>query len=117
MTPLKHAGSGALKRYIVYIIHSTNIFGGLARCQVASAERATNNTDKYRYLWEVCILLVYFGHEEEKKGIDCRRRAQPKFETDQIVPNARENTSREGLAACNASLNGVLGRIPWWSNG
>lgn len=90
MTPLIHARSGALnKHYIVFIIHSTNIYGGLARCQVSSAEEATNNTDKYCYPWEVYILLVCFGlEEEEEKGMNHRQSAQPKYETHQIVPNA-----------------------------
>lgn len=90
MMPLIHTGSGALnKHYIVYIIHSTNIYGGLARCQVSSAEGATNNIDKYGYLWGVYILLVYFGHkEEEEKGMNRRQSAQPRYETRQIGPNA-----------------------------
>lgn len=88
--PLIHAGPGALNKHsIIYIIHSTNIYGGLARCQESSAEGATNNIDKYRYLWEVYILLVYFGHEEEEeKGMNRRRSAQPRYETRQVVPNA-----------------------------
>lgn len=65
-------------------------------CQVPSAEAAMNNTDKYPCLWEVYMLLVYFRNgEEEKKGVDNKESAQPKYETCQVVPNTRENISGE----------------------